>query len=115
MKNELFSIIEGELTISQYFNKVKSLFGEIFELNATSKILECRIRRIIIHGLRPEFGGFIVAIQGWLEQPSLVNLKNLMIDQEALIKQMLGILIKKEEEKALFSYRGRNQFLQPKK
>ena len=36
------------------------------------------MRRIIIHGLRPEYGSFVAAIQGWLVQPSLVELENLL-------------------------------------
>ena len=60
------------------------------------------MKRIIIHGLRPEYRSFVVAIQGWSVQPSLVELKILLFDQEALVKQMARVSLKSEEE-ALFS------------
>ena len=60
------------------------------------------MRRIIIHGLRPEYRSFVVAIQSWPVQPSLVELENLLADQEAFVKQMVGVSLKSEEE-ALFS------------
>jgi hypothetical protein len=55
--------------------------------------------------LRPEYRNFIVAVQGWPVQPSLVELENLLADQEAMVKQMIGVSLKSEEE-ALFS--GKN-------
>ena len=60
------------------------------------------MRRIIIHGLRPEYRSFVATIQGWPVQPSLVELENLLADQEALVKQMVGVSLKSDEE-ALFS------------
>ena len=60
------------------------------------------MRRIIIHGLRPEYRSFVAAIQGWSVQPSLVELKILLFDQEALVKQMARVSLKSEEE-AFFS------------
>ena len=60
------------------------------------------MRRIIIHGLRPEYRSFVTAIQGQLVQPSLVELENFLADQEAFVKQMVGVSLKSEEE-ALFS------------
>jgi hypothetical protein len=102
LENELMSIAQRNMTITQYFTKVKSLCREISELDPVSNISESRIRRIIIHGLRPEYRSFIVAIQGWPVQPSLVELENLLADQEAMVKQMVGVSLKSEEE-ALFS------------
>ena len=90
------------MTITQYFIKVKSLYREISELDLASNISDSRMRRIIIHGLRPEYRSFVAAIQGWLVQPSLVELENLLANQEALVKQMVGISLKSDEE-ALFS------------
>jgi hypothetical protein len=55
--------------------------------------------------LRPEYRSFIAAVQGWLVQPSLVELENLLADQEAMVKQMVGVSLNSEEE-ALFS--GKN-------
>ena len=91
------------MTINQYFNKVKSLCREIFELDPTAKIGDSRMRRIIIHGLRPEYREFTVAIQGWSTQPSLVELENLLADRETLAKQMSVVSLESESEKALFS------------
>ncbi len=99
------SIAQWNMTITQYFTKVKSLCCEISRLDPTSNISESRIRRIIIHGLRHKYRSFIASVQGWPIQPSLVELENLLADQEALVKQMVGLWIKSEEE-ALF--RGKN-------
>jgi hypothetical protein len=52
--------------------------------------------------LRPEYRSFIAAVQGWPVQPSLVELENLLADQEAMVKQMVRVSLKSEEE-ALFS------------
>ena len=94
------------MTITQYFTKVKSFCREmISELDPASNISESRIKRIIIHGLRPEYRSFIAAVQGWPVQPSLVELENLLADQEAMVTQMIGVSLKSEEE-ALFS--GKN-------
>ena len=90
------------MTITQYFTKVKSLYREISELDPTSNISNSRMTRIIIHGLRPEYRSFVAAIQGWPIQPALVELENLLVDQEALVKKMVGVSLKSEKE-ALFS------------
>ena len=71
---------------------------EITELNLKSAIVESRMKRIIIHGLRPEYRNFIIAVQGWPTQPSLVEFKNLLASQEVRAKQMGGITLKGEEE-----------------
>ena len=55
--------------------------------------------------LRPEYKSFIVVVQGWLVQLSLVELEKFLVDQEAMVKQMVGVSLKSEEE-ALFS--GKN-------
>ena len=60
------------------------------------------MKRIIIHGLRPEYNGFIAAVRGWPTQPSLVELENLLANQEELAKRMSGVTIKDEDE-ALFT------------
>uniref|UniRef100_F6H7P1 Uncharacterized protein n=1 Tax=Vitis vinifera TaxID=29760 RepID=F6H7P1_VITVI len=64
------------------------------------------MKRIIIHGLRPEFRGFVAVVQGWQNQPSLVEFENLLTGQEALAKQMGGVSLKGEEE-ALYAHKGR--------
>ena len=56
------------------------------------------MKRIIIHGSRPEYRSFIIAVQGWTTQPSLVEFENLLACQEAMTKQIEGITLKGEEE-----------------
>ena len=102
----MLSIAQRDLTIAQYFHKVKTLCREISELDLEAPIGETRMKRIIIHGLRPEFRGFVAAIQGWQNQPSLVEFENLLAGQEALAKQMGGVSLKGEEE-ALYAHKGR--------
>jgi hypothetical protein len=52
-------LLEGELmtsqrdlSIPQYFQKIKTIFCEIGELDQESRIPEARMKRIIIHGLK---------------------------------------------------------------
>jgi hypothetical protein len=109
LDNELAGISQGTLTISQYFTKVKSICREISQLQPEEKISEARMKRIIIHGLRPEYSGFIAAVRGWPNQPSLVELENLLVNQEKLAKQM-GSITEKEEEEALFTSKKKGSF-----
>ena len=106
LENELLLVVQRDLTIAQYFHKVKSLCREISELDPEAQIGEARMKRIIIHGLRLEFRGFVAAVQGWQKQPSLVEFENLLAAQEALAKQMGGVSLKGEEE-ALYAQKGR--------
>ena len=96
------SVAQRDMMITQYFTKVKSFCHEISELDPASNISDARMRRIVIHGLRPEYRSFVAAIQGWLVQPPLVELENLLADQEALVKQMVRVSLKSDKE-ALFS------------
>ena len=105
LENELLSIAQRHMTIAQYFHKVKSLCREISELDPQAPIQETRMKRIIIHGLRSDYRGFIAAVQGWQNQPSLVEFENLLAGQEALAKQMGGVSLKSEEE-ALYANKG---------
>lgn len=103
LENELAGISQGTLSISQYFTEVKNFCREISQLDPKEKISEARMRRIIIHGLRPEYNGFMAAVRGWPTQPSLVELENLLANQEALAKEMGRITLKEQdEEEALF-------------
>ena len=97
MEKELSYISQANMTIGQFFTKVKSICREISELALNEKVGEARIRRIIINGLRPEFHGFIAAIRGWPTQPSLVELENLLANQEELANKMSSITVKEEE------------------
>ncbi|KAJ7978596.1 U6 small nuclear RNA (adenine-(43)-N(6))-methyltransferase [Quillaja saponaria] len=56
--------------------------------------------------LLEKFRGFVAAVQGWPNQPSLVEFENLLTGQEAMTKQMGGVSLKGEEE-ALYANQGR--------
>ncbi|GAV86875.1 hypothetical protein CFOL_v3_30301 [Cephalotus follicularis] len=75
-------------------------------MDPQAPIGETRMKRIIIHGSRLEFRGFVAAVQGWQNQPSLVEFENLLAGQEALAKQMGGVSLKGEEE-ALYANKSR--------
>jgi hypothetical protein len=62
LESELLSITQCNITIAQYFHKVKSLCHEISELDPQAPIQETRMKRIVIHGLRFEYRGFITAV-----------------------------------------------------
>ena len=64
LENELLSISQRDMTIAQYFHKVKSICREITKLDPKSTIREDRMNRIIIHKLRLEYRSFIVVVQG---------------------------------------------------
>lgn len=55
------------------------------------------MKRIIIHGLKPEYRSFGATIQGWPTQPSLTEFENLLSSQESLAKQFSGVQLKSEE------------------
>ena len=107
LENTLLLISQRDMTIAQYFHKVKSICREITELDPKSAIVESRMKRIIIHGLRPEYRSFIIAVQGWPTQPSFVEFENLLASQEVMAKQMGGITLKGEEE-ALYTSESRS-------
>ncbi|KAG6384138.1 hypothetical protein SASPL_156061 [Salvia splendens] len=90
LENELAGTIQNKLTISEYFLKVKSLCSEISELDAEGAVKEARLRRYLIRGLRGEFMPFFSSIQGWVNQPSIIELENLLSNHEALVKQIIG-------------------------
>ena len=59
-----------------------------------------------MHGLRPEYRGFVAVEQGWQTPPSLVEFENLFADQEALAKQMGGVSSRGEEEALYTNSKG---------
>ncbi|KAH0665503.1 hypothetical protein KY290_027735 [Solanum tuberosum] len=105
-ESELLSIAQNYMSIAQYLHKVKSICREISKLEPTTPIRETRMKRIIIHGLRSEYRNFVTAILGWKIQPSLVELENMFVGQEAMAKQMGGVSQKGEEE-ALYINKSR--------
>ncbi|XP_077252459.1 uncharacterized protein LOC143891833 [Tasmannia lanceolata] len=109
LENEMGSLTQGNLYVSDYFMKARNLCSEISQLDEESKISESRMRRLIIRGLRLEFSGFITAIRGWPMQPFPLELENLLINQEMLARQMAGLSVKESEEAlAVNSKRKRN-------
>lgn len=91
LENELANATQGELSISQFFVKIKNLCSEISLLDPDEPIFEARLRRHILRGLKVEYTPFITSIQGWAQQPSLEELENLLTSQESLARQMAGI------------------------
>lgn len=53
LENELLMIVQLNVTIAQYFHKVKLIHSEISELLLIAAFRESRIKRIIVHSLRP--------------------------------------------------------------
>ncbi|XP_071729425.1 uncharacterized protein [Rutidosis leptorrhynchoides] len=106
LESELLSVTQKEMTIAQYFYKVKLVCREISELDPDARIGEARMKCIIIHGLKSEFRSFVAAVQGWQTQPSIVEFENILAAQEALTKHMGGISLKNEEE-ALYVNKGK--------
>lgn len=65
------------------------------------------MRQVITRGLKPEYSVFLTAIIGWPTKLSIVKLETLLANQEALAKQMAGILLKNEED-AIFTCKGKS-------
>ncbi|KAH0670865.1 hypothetical protein KY285_025727 [Solanum tuberosum] len=104
LENELLLISQRNMTIIQYFSKVKSLSDEISKLDPENAITETKMRRIIVHGLRREYKGIITATRGWATEPTLSELKNLLANEEDLEKPLSSLTIK-HEDKTLFTKR----------
>ena len=68
LENELANTTQGNMTIAQYFQKVKNLYAEISELDPDEPIKEARMRRYLIHGIKKEYTPFLTSIQGWANQ-----------------------------------------------
>ena len=117
-------VTQGNFSVEEYFLKVKNLCSEISELDAEEPVSEARLRRYLIRGLRKEFMPFVSSIQGWANQPTVIELENLLSNQEALIKQMTssnefspkleGVLYVKDQRRQNFHSRpsssNENQF-----
>ncbi|KAH0730190.1 hypothetical protein KY289_001378 [Solanum tuberosum] len=101
LENELDNTAQGNLSISEYFLKIKNLCSEICLLNSEEAISEARMRRIVICGLKPEYIPFLTLIQGWTQQPSLEEFEILLSSQELLAKQLVSVFVKDGEGDAL--------------
>ncbi|KAH7843402.1 hypothetical protein Vadar_016136 [Vaccinium darrowii] len=88
LENELANTTQGNMTVAQYFQKIKSICSEISEIDKEEPISEARLRRYLIRGIRKEYMPFLTSIQGWATQPTIIELENLLSNQEALAKQM---------------------------
>ena len=75
-------------------------------MDPKNDISEARMSRIIIHGLRPEYKGLVIATRGWAKQPTLTELENLLINEETLDDKMSKVTIKNEEEALFTKKRG---------
>ncbi|GAV88785.1 UBN2_3 domain-containing protein, partial [Cephalotus follicularis] len=106
LENEIGPIVQVNLSMSNYFMKVKMICQDMAQLDEEAKISNAGQRRIIIRGLKQEYNGFMIAIQGWPTQPTLFELENLLTDQESLAQQMASLSVKENEE-ALFVGQGK--------
>lgn len=102
LENDLANLTQGELSISQFFLKVKNLCSEISSIDTEGKMSEARVRRNVIRGLKKEYVPFVTSVQGWANQPSLAELENLLASQESLARQMAGSSSSNNEGSALF-------------
>ncbi|GMI96773.1 hypothetical protein HRI_003346600 [Hibiscus trionum] len=102
LENELALVTQGNLSIEEYFLKVKNLCSEISELDVEEPVSDARLRRYLIRGLRKDLMPFVSSIQGWANQPSIFELENLLSNQEALIKQMTSTKLSSKSEDVLF-------------
>ena len=65
---------------------MKNLCSKISELDVEEQVSDARLRCYLIRGLRKDFMPFVSSIQGWENQPTVIELENLLSNQEALIK-----------------------------
>lgn len=100
-QNDLANNSQGNLSIAQYFLKIKALCSEISPLDPEEPISDARMKLYIIRGLRSLYAPYVTSIQGWAQQPSLEEFKCLLSSQESLAKQMVGVSINEQEENAL--------------
>ena len=98
--------------IEEYFLKVKNLCFEISELDVEEQVSDARLRCYLIRGLRKDFMPFVSSIQGWTNQPSFIELENLLSNQDTLIKQMINNneLSPKSEDVLHVKYQRRSNF-----
>ena len=94
--------IQGTLSIEGYFLKVKNPCSEISELDKEEPVKDSRLRRYLIRGLRKEFMPFISSNLGWATQPTIIELKNLLSNQEALTKQSTNLNNHEFKENVLY-------------
>ncbi|KAG5582115.1 hypothetical protein H5410_052742 [Solanum commersonii] len=85
-------------------NELLSISQRYMTINPENVLTKTRTRRIIVHGLSPEYKGIITITRGWATEPTLSELKNLLANEKDLEKPLSSLTIK-NEDKALFSKR----------
>ncbi|KAF7839857.1 Retrovirus-related Pol polyprotein from transposon TNT 1-94 [Senna tora] len=50
-------------------------------IDPQNPITETRMKMIIVHGLRLKFHGLVTATRGWAEEPTLIELENILANQ----------------------------------
>lgn len=68
LENELDNTTKGNLSIFDYFLKIKNLYFKISLLNPEVALSKARMSRIFICGLNPEYITFVTLIQGWSQK-----------------------------------------------
>ncbi|KAG5604808.1 hypothetical protein H5410_026300 [Solanum commersonii] len=63
------------------------------------------MRRIIVHGPRPEYKGIITATRGWTTEPTLSELENMLAKEEDLEKPLSSLTIKDKDNVKGFNNR----------
>ena len=107
LENELANTTQGDLSISQFFLKIKNLCLGISTFDSKELISEAQMKRCIIRGLKREYIPYVTSIQGWVVQPTLVEFESLLTSQESLARQMAGCSISGNEGDALFSSKNK--------
>ncbi|KAK8951797.1 hypothetical protein KSP39_PZI003445 [Platanthera zijinensis] len=115
LENELAKATQGDLSISKFFLKMKSLCAELSALDPDEPISEAKLKRHIIRGLRKEYVAFVTSVQGWATQPSLLELENLLASQESLARQMAGVTVSEGASDALFTEKKKKRWEGKKK
>lgn len=65
LQKELVTVLTwGNLTVNQFFDKVKSLSEKVTKLDPLHLVNEKRMRKVIIRGLRHELNPLIAATRG---------------------------------------------------
>ncbi|XP_071742319.1 uncharacterized protein [Rutidosis leptorrhynchoides] len=82
LESELLSVAQRDMSISQYFYKVKSICREISELDPEARIGEARMKRIIIHGLKAEFRSFVQLYKDGKHNHQLWSSKIYLVDKK---------------------------------
>jgi hypothetical protein len=108
IENELANTTQCDLSISQFFLKIKNLCSEISANDPEEPISEAWMKHHIIRGLKREYIPYVTSIQGWAVQPILVEFESLLTSQESLARQMAGCSISGSEGDVLFSNKKKN-------